>query len=408
MKLYPITLFLILLGISYFSINSSILAETEFATNCGPPGMSDSGIFFKEVDVFTSTGIAGGTPDDPYYGHRIPALGTTSSGTLIAVSDGRVYNNADLGGNNVIDVTIRRSFDNGETWRPLQVIVDHAGVEGGGDPCIVIDRETIPDTIYVFYLYSPNSPVIGLWASGQGWDGSGTCQIRYVKSTDEGATWTSPVNLNPQVKSYDWYCALAAPGKGIQMNDGTLVVPGYYRLEDNSLNSYIFYSTDNGSSWSYSNSPRELQGGSSLEECTVVELVNGLLTLNMRSHRGLGYRAVSSTADLGETWSAIIDDAELPEPICQANLWRYKDPRLGDSENIILFSNPASSSRTNMTVKISYDDCKTWPVSKQIYSGLSAYSCMTTLANGNIGLLYEADGYGRIKFASFNMAWLLD
>ena len=42
-----------------------------------------------------------------------------------------------------------------------------------------------------------------------------------------------------------------------------------------------------------------------------------------------------------------------------------------------------------MTIKLSENNGKTWPYTYQVYSGPSAYSDLTNLGNGYIGLLYE-------------------
>ena len=61
-----------------------------------------------------------------------------------------------------------------------------------------------------------------------------------------------------------------------------------------------------------------------------------------------------------------------------------------------------------MTVRISYDEGKTWSEGKTIYSGGSAYSSMTVLENGDIGLLFEKDGYTENCFVRFSLDWLTD
>ena len=112
--------------------------------------------------------------------------------------------------------------------------------------------------------------------------------------------------------------------------------------------------------------------------------------MNMRSNRGKGRRAVTTSSDGGKTWSPLIDDPTLVEPVCQASFIRYTDRRDGHAKNRLLFSNPASSqSRENMTVRLSCDEGKTWPVSKVIHSGPASYSCLTILRDGTIGLFYE-------------------
>lgn len=193
------------------------------------------------------------------------------------------------------------------------------------------------------------------------------------------------------------------------MRNGTLVVPGYYRVTNGTMYSYFFYSTDHGVTWQYSLAPGALQSSASTTECAVVELNDGSLMLNMRNHRGTGCRAVSITPDMGQTWSPIIDDTQLPDPVNQATLIRISDTRDGDDQDRFLFANAANSgSRTNGTVRISYDQGQTWPVSKQIYAGSYAYSCLAILKDGYIGILYEADGYSRIGFARFSLKWLSD
>ena len=64
--------------------------------------------------------------------------------------------------------------------------------------------------------------------------------------------------------------------------------------------------------------------------------------------------------------------------------------------------------RENMTVRISYDEGKTWSEGKTIYKGASAYSSMTVLKNGDIGLFFEKDDYTKNVFVQFTLEWLTD
>jgi len=75
----------------------------------------------------------------------------------------------------------------------------------------------------------------------------------------------------------------------------------------------------------------------------------------------------------------------------------------------ILFCNPASLKRENLTVRVSYDEGATWPVSKQIHPGAAAYTCMAVLPDKSIGCLYEngeKQPYERISLARFSLDWL--
>ena len=53
-----------------------------------------------------------------------------------------------------------------------------------------------------------------------------------------------------------------------------------------------------------------------------------------------------------------------------------------------------------MTIRVSYDEGETWPVSREIYSGGSAYSNLVKLSDDTVGLLYEKDGYAKIVLAT--------
>jgi sialidase-1 len=94
----------------------------------------------------------------------------------------------------------------------------------------------------------------------------------------------------------------------------------------------------------------------------------------------------------------------LLEPICQGSILRVKD-------DMVLFSNPASLKREKLTVRLSNDGGRTWPVAKLINPKPSAYSCLTVLPDGQIGILYEngeRDSYERITFMRFGVEWLTE
>jgi sialidase-1 len=116
----------------------------------------------------------------------------------------------------------------------------------------------------------------------------------------------------------------------------------------------------------------------------VVELRDGRLLLNIRSYRGNHRRLAAFSRDGGETFSAPVEDPELVEPVCQASILRYPGRRGG-----ILFSNPASTKRERMTVRLSRDEGKRWAHARVLHGGPSAYSCLAALPDGTIACLYE-------------------
>jgi sialidase-1 len=325
--------------------------------------------------------------------YRIPALVRTSKNTMIAFCDARVDRPGDLPNN--IDQVMKRSLDGGKTWSPMKVILDFPGKEGGGDPTLLVDRQT--GTVWMFYVYGIPAPDMKprgrrLWAHA-------------IRSDDDGVTWSKPVDLNDVLKKPEWAISVSAPGMGIQTRSGRLLVPSYFR-QGKTVHSFVAYSDDHGKRW-HIGGPAPAK----TNECQVIELVDGSLMLNMRSRRGKHCRMVAVSRDGGKTWMDAKDDPTLIEPVCQASFIRYTSRRDGDTKNRLLFANPASQKRENMTVRLSYDEGKTWPVSKVIHPGPSAYSCLAVLPDGSIGLLYErgkAAPYEAITFARFNLEWLTD
>jgi sialidase-1 len=109
------------------------------------------------------------------------------------------------------------------------------------------------------------------------------------------------------------------------------------------------------------------------------------------------------------SWSPIIFDISLVEPLCQASLIRCTLADEQDKDRL-LFSNPASTqSRKSMTVRMSYDEGVTWSVSKLLYTGPAGYSSLGMLPGGKIGILYEAGDMHyaeRIVFERFTIHWM--
>lgn len=64
--------------------------------------------------------------------------------------------------------------------------------------------------------------------------------------------------------------------------------------------------------------------------------------------------------------------------------------------------------RSNLTLRISYDEGKSWTEGKTIYEGSAAYSSMTILPNGEIGLFFEKNHYQENVFVLLTLDWLTD
>ena len=356
-------------------------------------------------DASSSRPFASGT--EGYHTFRIPAVVVTNKGTLLALCEEHKSQSGDTGD---IDMVAKRSLDNGRTWQPLQLIWDD-GPNTCGNPCPVVDRTN--GVIWLLMSHNLGKddelPLCRRTAEG-------TRTAWVSKSDDDGVTWSKPREITATAKKPEWGYFATGPGVAIQLqrppHSGRLVVPCNYtvqpdadRLEQFEWGSHAILSDDHGETW-------RLGGvipGLKVDECQVVELADGSLLMNMRSHQH-GCRGLSLSKDGGESWSEVWHDKTLIDPDCQGSILHYSDAKTGRS--LLVFSNAASSkSRNHMTVRLSYDEGKSWPAARLLYGGPAAYSCLTVLPDGMIGCLYESgrkNPYESLTFVRFRLEWLAD
>ncbi|MGL5226736.1 MAG: exo-alpha-sialidase [Bacteroidales bacterium] len=355
---------------------------------------------------------------DSVHTARIPGLTTTKNGTLLAIFDARYESSRDLQGH--MDIGLHRSEDGGQTWQPMQVVLDMK--EWGGlpekfngvsDACVLVDDNT--GAIYIAGLwmhgildYNTGKWKQGLDANSKDWihqwvakgsqPGLGvkqTSQFLITRSDDDGKTWSEPINITEQTKRPEWWLYAPAPGHGITLTDGTLVFPTQGRDNNGLPFSNITYSKDGGKTWITSNPAAE-----NTTECMAVQLADGGIMLNMRDNRNRDEkgdkngRNIAVTYDLGETWSEHPSShGGLIEPVCMGSVHKHMVNADQPLESLVLFSNPDSKyHRNQMSIKVSKDDGKTWDLSKtQLLDewGSFGYSCLTSVNDSVVGILYE-------------------
>ncbi len=331
--------------------------------------------------------------DDGSAAFRIPGLVTTNKGTLLGVYDVRYNSSVDL--QEHIDIGLSRSTDGGKTWEKMRLPLAFgeydglpAAQNGVGDPSILVDTKT--NTVWIVAAWTHGmGNQRAWWSSHPGMDLNHTAQLVMAKSTDDGKTWSAPINVTEQVKLPEWYFLLQGPGRGITTSDGTLVFPIQFIDKTRIPNAGIMYSKDRGETWKIHNYAR-----TNTTEAQVAEVEPGVLMLNMRDNRG-GSRAVYTTTDFGQTWKEHESSrTALIEPVCMASLIsvKAKDNVLG--KDLLIFSNPNSTSaRKDMTIKISMDGGKTWSANHQLLLDEDynwGYSCLTMIDKETIGILYES------------------
>ena len=335
--------------------------------------------WFRESEVFTS-GAEG------YHTFRIPCMVVATDGTILAFCEGRRDGRDDF---YALYLVLKRSTDNGATWEDMQVLAGD-GEHTMHNPCAVVDR----DTGTIWFSFNRD------------------CDNVYMMSSeDNGKSWSSPADISRDVRLPSWTSYFTGTAHGIQLKNGRLVFPCTHaeglRRDWIYLQEHVFYSDDHGSSWKVGGS---IKGG--VGEGVPVETDEGRIYMALRaSGRNLGKRACAWSEDGGLSWSEKVELDDLPDPDCQGSITRFTD-RDSHDKNRVVFANCATTeARENLTVRVSYDECKTWATSKVVHAGPAAYSDMAVATDMTICCLYErgvSHPYESIRLAQFNIEWLTE
>ena len=350
-----------------------------------PPDLEGEGL--GKLSTVTAPHIF--TKNDGFYNiYRIPALVMSNANTLLAFCEGR----SGISDTGDIDLVLRRSTDGGKEWSGLITVWDD-GKNTCGNPVPIID----PDTDRIHLLMTWNFETDGIttieFDNGTSKD---TRRVYYTYSDDDGLTWSTPKEITSQAKTatMGWYDTGPCHGLVIRNGEhkGRFIVPCDCH-ESGIGYSHALYSDDKGTSWHISN---RIPGN----ECSIAELDNGRLIMSIRNNSKR--RGISYSEDGGATWSNPTNCDALPDPICQGSILTTK---ILDKTVVISCNASSAISRINLTLKASTDDGITWSNGYVVNPGFSAYSDISMLQSGEIGVLYEnssSSKYDRISFVSVN------
>jgi sialidase-1 len=363
----------------------------------------------KNIPVFIS-----GTEGHKSY--RIPAIIGMPNGDLLAFCEGRVNGAGDFGD---INIVMKSSSNGGKNWSTLVTIVDADSLQAGNPaPVVDLTDPAFPQgRIFLFYNTGNNH-------EGEVRKGNGLREVWYKTSIDNGKTWSKAVNITKEVHkpkqptvnpaynfAEDWRGYANTPGHAMQFNSGQYQGRIFVAANHSAGNSkdnftdysaHGFYTNDHGKTFHLG----ETVAIPGSNESMAAELSNGKLMMNSRNQKGdIRARIVSLSHDGGQTWDTSYFDQTLIDPVNQGSILTIGKK---NGKNIIAFCNAADTKRRdNLTLRISYDDGKTWSrqycVDKStegVKGDYTAYSDLVKMGRKNIGVLYEKDNYKQIVFTT--------
>lgn len=320
----------------------------------------------------TGEPLEGAAFDAPCY--RIPAMAVTPTGRLIVAWDVRA-DWRDLPG--PFDLVYRTSDDNGTTWSDVRPLRQRTDAGGFGDASFIV----APDgTVLCWYVGSTGR---SFFTADAGPDGEGLT-LWLATSVDDGDTW-SHRDLTADLKPDDITGMFASSGNGATLSTGRLVQPFVLRTEAEEHYAAMGLSDDGGTTWQLGE-----RIGPDCDENKVLERADGRVLLHARARPR---RRWALSDDGGFSFSAPLPHEGLIDPACNGGLARW-----GDDIVSTLLDDPRE--RRRLTLRVSRDGGETWGQPVLIDKGAAAYSVAMELADGRLGVVWEAGDYAALQFVS--------
>jgi len=381
------------------------------------------GIFPLEAQSLRTNLFLSGEGGYPRY--RIPALTHTAQGSLLAVCEARTRTDSDW---SHTDLLYRRSTDGGRTWSTATQIIP-TPPNLSRNPVALAHRQGTAEerTLHNPVLISARDGTVHLLF------GAEYNRVFHSRSTNDGASFGPAQELTAVCETlrprYDWKVVAPGPGHGLELSPGRpgktnafagrLVVPiwlspGTHGSGHHPSGIATLFSDDHGVTWKagdlIAQDPEPIADPS---EATLAELADGRVLLNVRNESNRLRRATTTSQDGATAWTPLKLSEDLFDPTCAASLIRVPgNPR--EAAATLVFTHPdnrhspapdavGSRERRGLTVRLSADDGRTWPLHRVLDPGPSGYSDLAAGPDGSVWCLYENSPDSPLSYAALTL-----
>lgn len=233
------------------------------------------------------------------------------------------------------------SDDGGKTWSTPQTVQENISKMNVMSASLV---KTTSGKILLIYIRIDSNRFANLW---------------YKESTDQGASWSEPIQLSHGKEGL----IFAVNSAAIRLKSGRILLAAYGSpsawQKDEHFVSFSYYSDDEGQTWHRSDNQVDCPLRGAMEP-EIEQLSDGRILMLIRTQTTRMYRSFSQ--DGGQTWSpAEKTDIVHPEaPMLLQRIPGEKAPLILIWNNAVVPGADHQGPRTPLTLGLSYDDGTTW------------------------------------------------